>query len=244
MVKTPSGSLVKILISITLAIFFVHFYVQNQINQKMREFESVDVLAAARDIPAMTILKEGDFKAIHVAQKFVQPETFIDKIPGQNAAYLVGKKTLITLPADTQISRFMVAEIAIQDLEKTIPLGKRAYALYLPRTETLRLIHAGSHVDVVANLTSAAASGTEQVQAKTVLQDILVLNVRDEMFNQNQAKPVGTPSNDSYTLLTLAVTPHEAELLAVTEKVSQGDFRILIRSPYDSSVFPHPKSAS
>ena len=242
--KNSRDSLVKIILSVLLTALIMRFYVQNQMNQKMRAFDWVDVVAAAHEIPAATILKANDLATLHVARRFVQPGAYYEKISNQNTPSLVGKKTLIVLPADSQITHYMVADATLQDLEKTIPIGKRAYALYLPRSETLRLIHAGSHVDILANLVKRSASGSDEVQAKAVLQDILVLNVRDELLHQPPATPASASMNESFTLLTLAVTPAEAELLSATEKASQGDFRILIRSPYDSSSYPHAKTPS
>jgi len=228
MSKPIPSSLVKVAISVVLAVIVVRFYIQSEVNQKMRALEWVDVLVASRDLPAQTVLKISDVKTAQVLRRDVQPLAFIEKVSHQNEEFYAGKKTLIPVPSGTQLTRAMIADVAVRDIETAIPRGKRAYALYLPRNETLRLIHAGSYVDIVANL---------QTSAKTVLQNILVLSVRDEIYGQSAQKHSTAAANDGlFTLLALAVTPQEAELLATTEKESQGDFRILIRSKYDSGL--------
>lgn len=223
----------KLAISFVLALGVVKFYVHGLEDRIAQQYALVNAVCAGRDIPAGTLLQPSDLSENPIAARFLQPTGFVSKYPKEGMSAVIGKTTRIAIPSGAQILGSMIGLADVKTLDFVIPPGKRAYPLVMNRSEITRLIRAGSHIDIIANLSIRRADGSVTQIAKTVLDDIPVLSVRDELIHQVLPDD-GRKQSSEGILLMLGVTAAQAETMSLAEKNSQGDFRIVIRSALES----------
>jgi Flp pilus assembly protein CpaB len=224
---------IKFGVSAVLALIIVKVYIVGLVDKKLQQFTMTDVVCTSRDIPAGTLLQATDLQEVPIPNRYVQPTAFVSKLPGQGFARVAGQTAVIVIPSNTQILQSMLGRPETKTVDHVIPPGKRAYPLVVPRSEVTRLINVGTRIDLIANLPLRDSAGERKEMAKTILQDIVVLSVRNELLNQIRSTTHKT--SEEGTLITLAVSPAEAEQLSLAEKASQGDIRITIRPYFESS---------
>ncbi len=111
-----------------------------------------------------------------------------------------------------------MAALNMGTLAKLIPAGLRAVALRVTDDSAVaNLIQPGDHVDVlvISNPTRVPQEGTQtfpDAEARTILQNIEVLAVGDLIVG-------GAKSGPTYRNVTLAVTPKQAAMVALTRSV-------------------------
>jgi len=119
-----------------------------------------------------------------------------------------------------------------QGIIANLPDGQRAMAIRVnPEALAGGFVLPGSRVDLIGTL----SSGTGELSAETIMQNMLVLAV-DMIFNRD----------DKTTMLgstvTFSVTPQEANRLAVATKAT--DIRLVLRPPTDHEKVTLPPSKS
>jgi pilus assembly protein CpaB len=91
-----------------------------------------------------------------------------------------------------------------------------------------QMVRPADHVDVLGtfSLPSKEQPGVTELVTMTILQDVLVLATGQETANTYRG------GNQSYALVTLQVTPHEAEVLTFAEQM-RGRLTLSLRNPED-----------
>jgi Flp pilus assembly protein CpaB len=233
--------LVQVVISGILALAFVNFYLKAKEQSIESQFGMVDVVAAARDIPPHTQITAALLTTRKVPLKFIEPGAFRIKIPGQAMDRVLGKVTISAVSAGAQI---ISANLNDPSEEKTgvaplLPPGKRGYLLRLGNLDVAELILPGNYIDVMATFTVRQKDNTTSKATYTILQNILVIGVGRELRKPDQdvsSKKEGTES----LVVTLALTPAEAERMALAQSESQGEISVVVRAHGDNTVVPVP----
>jgi pilus assembly protein CpaB len=130
-------------------------------------------------------------------------------------------------------------------LASATPVGKRAITIAVDNVASLAgMLKPGDYVDVISLLPVPveAADGTQAKQAAVVplFQNVLVLAVGQDTGTSSapgveQARyKEETKTTEASLLITLALSPQEANLLAFAQE--QGKIRLALRSPADSKV--------
>jgi pilus assembly protein CpaB len=208
------------------------------------------VVVASRDVPANTRLTADmlDVRSLPV-------EAVVDGGYATTDA-LVGRATRFPLVKGEQLAPSKVALDAVEDeddLARVLPTGKRGFAVEVTETTGVGgLLLPGNAVDVIA-VFGGGIAGIDK--AVTILQDIEVLSVAQEA--QEPVPAVADASEDGATgegaataeavygrrpddaelqpgarTVTLAVTPSEAQLLAIAQ--TNGTLWLSLR-PFDDS---------
>ncbi len=212
-----------------------------------RKFETLQanqtpVLVAKADIPKGAVITQGAFDVAMVPNQFVQPQavTSFDRISGMMSIAPITKGEQITL------SKLMAPrEAAGGSLAMATPIGKRAHTVSLEdKTSTLAgMIRPGDYVDVIAlmGIPVQGADGKTQQQAAVIplFQNVLVLAVGQDtggMQQQQEGGRYAAPSQpkEASSLVTLALTPQESNLLAFVQE--QAKIRLVLRSPSDARI--------
>jgi len=201
------------------------------------------VLVARMDIPKGAAITQDSFDVAMVPNQFVQPQavTSFDRISGMTVIAPITKGEQITL------SKLMAhREAAGGSLAMATPIGKRAHTVSLEdKTSTLAgMIRPGDYVDVIAlmGIPVQGPDGKTQQQPAVVplFQNILVLAMgQDTGSMQAQGEGGGryaAPSQpkESSSLVTLALSPQESNLLAFVQE--QSKIRLVLRSPSDARI--------
>ena len=213
------------------------------------------VVVATRDVPANTTLS-----ADMVELRGVPSD---DALAGGYASVeqLVGLPTRFPLQAGEQVTNLKVGLSVAgdeEDLSLVLPPGKRAVAVRVSEvTGVGGLLLPGNFVDVIAVFPNAPAGSTgnaADVKSVTLLQGVEVLAVAQEAQepvpvpsdSEEATGPRGQRSEDAErqpdaTSATLAVTPAEAQLLALVQETG-GVIWLSLRPAGDQGVLPATES--
>jgi Flp pilus assembly protein CpaB len=160
---------------------------------------------------------------------------------------VIGKVTMAAIPAGGQIIQTNLRNPSAKDtgLAPMLPPGKRGYVLRLGNLDVAKLILPGDHIDILATFTVRQKnSDTTSKATYTILQNILVVAV-DKDIIEGGRDVTGKQETSEGRLLTLAVSPVEAEQLAHAQIESGGEISVDVRAHGDEQTRPiTPVSAS
>jgi pilus assembly protein CpaB len=202
----------------------------------------VPVVVAARDLNSNTTLT-GDLLII----KSVPPDVALSGAFERTEA-LLGKATRYPVSQGQQLTSSVIGAGAVpndNDLSYALPPGKRAVGVEVSEvTGVGGLLLPGNSVDVIAVFSSTTAGATKAV---TLLQNVVVLAVgqeaqrpapraEDGATNDTAAASGDAKRQPDATTVTLAVTPAEAQVLAVAQ--DNGKLWLTLRPSGDSEAVP------
>jgi len=245
---------ISIVIGIVLAIFavfLIKLFLDQQtqkVDEKVKEIASQmqasqsSVLVANQNISAGAPLDATMFESVVVPS---------DKIPPQAArslAEVVGMVTSDAIPrgAPINLTKLVPGQGAPSGpssttLSMVTPPGKRGITIPVDNLSSVGgMIRPGDYVDVICSISSPTKTAEgKEVKKEGILpifQNVLVLAVGQEIAEPGGYKrPVDKKENaPAAPIVTLAVTPEEANILAFVQE--QGKIRLILRAPSDSQV--------
>jgi pilus assembly protein CpaB len=207
-----------------LAALLAYLFLNQERAQAARMTQPVQVVVAAQDIPARTVIEPG------MVREATRPVGTLPTNTATSVSEVMGQVTLAALKSGRPIERAAVAfPSGSLGLAYVVPEGMRAVAVALdPIIGVAGFLKAGDHVDVLATFEVDKLGVT-----KTVLQDVELLAIGPEIVPAETDKP-GTrdarPKEQPNAIL--ALTPDNAEKLILAE--SQGKLRLTLRSKGDA----------
>jgi len=252
--ERPGRSLLLLALLFAVVAAVLVFVALNQNNDEGKEgaaSATTKVVVAARDISARTTLDGGMLDVADVPTGSVLDDTFskTDDVEGQVTRY--------PLVSGQQV---VASQIGIQNkddegLSFVVPVGMRAFSIEVSEeTGVGGMILPGDLVDVIAILDERTVGVDKAV---TIVQNVEVLAVAQEAqeaIPAAQAQGEATPeasgisgerpkdasANPSARTVTLAVTPEQAQLLALVN--TQGDMALSLRSFGDRAPVTPPET--
>jgi pilus assembly protein CpaB len=185
------------------------------------------IWAAARDMPAGTLLKKADLKLVRV------PENDVSKLAIRDSAQAVDHPLLFPVSANEPITLARIGSFTgVDGLAASIEPGKRAISVAITDASGVAgLIQPRSHVDV---LFTRPGQPSEAVTT-TVLEDVIVLamgrNTEGTSAAASATQAVGQVSRPSTQSATLLVTPEQARRVELAK--NQGKISLALRNPLD-----------
>ncbi len=183
------------------------------------EVATVPVITAARDLPAGHLIEPQDVRSIPWPAQAL-PEGF-----ARDPSEVVGRGLVSPVRMNEPFLAVKIASLESgAGLPIAIPPGMRAIAVRV--NEVIGVagwINNGQRVDVLVTLDQGVA--LQEPVTRIVLQDVEVLRIGQiqEINDRNEAVMV--------TVVTLAVSPEEAERLTLAE--TKGEIRLSLRNPMD-----------
>jgi len=215
-----------------IAVFGVKQLIEREKLEIRKGFQFVPVVAASKRIEPGTLIRES-----HLAKKEIVESALHDRsIFWSERSGLIGSKIQTTVSRDDQLL-WTYFETGRQQEEPSRVLlpGERALTLSVNNTSGVAgLIRPNSHVDVLGTFVIPVGPGQTRggtVQTVTLLADVTVLAV-DNVTAATLARQGGMIKR-SYTSVTVAVTPIEAEILTYAQR--QGTLVLTLRSPTEVS---------
>ncbi len=233
-----------------IAVFMVKVYLDQQRmvaeESAQRKYEKnqasqTPALFAKTDIPQGAIISPDDLGVKVVPNQFLQPGAVssLDRIAGMTAVVPISKDEQITL------SKLSLAR-SVGDLASVTPVGKRAISIPADEIASLGgMIRPGDYVDVIAmvpiTVQTPEGKPATQTAVMPLFQNVLILAVGQDigspaMAAQPRYKSETKKETAAGGLITLALTPQEANLMAFVQE--QGKLRLILRSPTDAKVEP------
>ena len=180
------------------------------------------VLAAGRNLPAGTLLKETDLSRITLRQQ----ETPAGAIPAARKADVVNRAVLVDVTAREPLLEHRLAQRAgIDGIAATIDEGKRAVAVKIDSVSGAGdLLEPGARVDVLFT----KPGRMNEAITTTILQNVKVLSVGRKVRPGEKVDPKAP----RLPVATLLVSPEDAQKLELAK--NQGKISLVLRNPLDA----------
>jgi pilus assembly protein CpaB len=237
----------KMVLVISILVGLAALWLTNQYLQaKRRDIDAIKaqlyagarrvwVVCAVRDLPADTVLQMTDLNQKESFERDVGKNTVLpddaDQVIGKKLKYSIEKAETLTW------SSVDVPFAPTYGLATTVKPGMRAISISVGGAAAVSgLVMPNDRVDVLGSFyfPSETKPGEMEAVTLTVLQDVTILATGQLLAKQmadayDRRKPPA-----SYSMLTVEVTPREAELLVFAESM-KGHLSLSLRNPSDVS---------
>lgn len=222
-----------------LLVYLYHQQQQKKVKNLMKN--QVEVVKAARDIPAGTPLTQDKVTSEKVPQRFLPPNPVLkeefDIYAGTPVANHIEEGAMILA------SDFAVSETS-SNLSAKIPPGERAMSVPVDNISGVSgLLRPGDRVDLLGTFPVGSkdqviqeAGGGQSVGyvTMTLLQNVTLLAVGQEISGVRSGQQGGGRARGGYSTVTASVTIDEAELLTIAQ--TRGELTLLLRHSEDVEI--------
>lgn len=223
-----------------LGMALVAFY----LTEKEKEYfemhgNPASVVVASKSINEMQVLDPSMLTLKQVPEKYKQPGAMKDLKEAEGMVALVpigeGEQIIVTKLAPKGAETGLAPQVAA---------NKRALSIRVSEESSVsKLIKPGDYVDIISRLTYPGADGNPLTELKTILQNIRILATGEIVTNNipqvyetdplTQKKiPVSGRADQSYSTVTVEVTPDQAQILIYAQEQS-GSLYLTLRNPVD-----------
>lgn len=189
--------------------------------------DGLDVLVAARDLPAGHMLRAEDVRAI------TWPADNLPDGVARSADEVVGRGLLAPILAnETILARKIALPESGNGLQLSIPHGHRAVSVRI--NEVIGVggwLHPGMRVDVLVTLDQGAQ--IDDPTTDYIAQDVVIARIGQTVVgNDDQNEPI------MVTNMTLYADPEQAQMITLAE--TKGQIRFALRNPLDRDTLDIP----
>lgn len=224
------------LIAVTMGLFAVilTFMLVRSMELKYRSgAQMTEVLVARGYIAEGTLLKDYMVDVIKVPSAYKQPKAL------ESISQLVNESYATAVPVEQGeqiVSTKLLRPGKDTGLAIVVPENKRAISVNVDSASGIaELIKPGNYVDVICTI-------DEQDKSVTVLQNVLVLAWKQNILGASASKTpsvgniadVSASSEDMLPTVTLAVSPYEAQAVALA--LEKGTLRLVLRGLNDHNI--------
>jgi len=221
-----------------LAAFLTRSYLSGKANEyeKMKaaleaQHERIPVLTVTRELPSGTVLASSDLGSILAPRSAVQGKAIDEK----NHMSLIGRKTLRPLKPGEVIFWSCIDGDGpdMKGLASDVTSKMRAISINVSGASSVSgMVQPHDHVDVLGTFTfpSKTMPGEMELVTLTILQDVLVLATGKETAKSRLLS--NSYGGSAYSMVTMEVTPREAEILVFAEQI-KGRLSLALRNPND-----------
>ncbi len=217
-----------------MAVLMVNSYVETNLERQKEKFgQMVTVVVAKSNIKELEVLDQTNLKTVDMPKRFVQPGA------GKKIKDFEGGLAIAPVQKGEQLTRTKVTVVGSRTgLSRQVSVGMRAVTVRVNDVSGVsRLIKPGDRVDVLA-LVDMGKGDIKLVEAKTVLQDVLILATGKLITNtvpgilesepyrkgKRSKKISNLTEYTSYNSVTLEVDPVDMQKLVFIENKLNGVF--------------------
>ncbi len=184
-------------------------------NSRAGQVVTQPVVVASQDIPEGSVIDRIALKTVQLPVQMIPVGAF------SSTDSVHGRVTRVSVFNGEPIVPGRLAPVGTgPGLELKIPPGQRAMAVRINDVAGISgLLQPNSRVDILVTLPES--QGSSKQVAKLFMSNMLVLSVGTEIQRDNQGKAINA------TTVTLAVTPEEAERLAIA--MNTGAIQLVLR---------------
>lgn len=205
--------------------------VQQEKARLAQHYRPVDVVVVATDLPAGTKLQASDLRALAVPENALSSQTI--RVSPNIGLRLTGRTLLSSVQARRPLQWSDIEGGAPEELglASMIRSGMRALSVSVSSAASVsNMVRPTDRVDVLGTFTlpSKTAVGESEMITLTILQDVLVLATGQDTSSTYRE------GRQSYSLVTLELSPQEAEVITFAEQL-RGRLTLALRNPTDLS---------
>lgn len=240
------------LVMAVIAVFFVQSYVSSIEEEAQRKFGTeVLVIKAKTDIKEQQTLNETMLELSTIPKRFLEPAaiSFEKREPDEESTKslkgLSGTVALVPIRKGEQITFNKLTEPSVRTgLAPQIAPGRRAISVPVNDVSGVsKLVKPGDRVDLIAIVD--LGGGKENKIAKTILQDVVVLAVGQNVTNNTarlveldpasgREKVKSLTTDTSYGSVTIEVEPSQAQMIALVAANSENTMVLSLRNNDDT----------
>ncbi|MBA5868761.1 MAG: Flp pilus assembly protein CpaB [Nitrospira sp. CR2.1] len=223
-----------------LSSLFAYGYVQQLLDETRAELSAGDrktnVAVAARQLPWGSVLTADAVRIVPFPSESVPDGHF------SASEELVGRVLLAPLASQEPIlaSKLAPTDVVTGGVAAITHPAKRAMAIKVDDVTAVGgVLKSGDRVDILTTMSRTQNGG--EPATKLVLNDILVLSTGSDQSGEKADEPlIGSQkaSRISPTIVTLEVTPHEAETLSLASM--EGKVHLALRNPHSAETVSTP----
>lgn len=200
-----------------------------------QRYATRDILVAARDLPAGSVLDASMLARRSMPERFVPRNA----LGPEGFALAAGARLAQPLVAGDAIRPAMFASAANGTLADRLPSGERALTIQVDDTRSQSgLIVPGDHIDLLVAV-ETLRDGERAVAVRTLLESVPVLATgrrAEAVSGTGSADAPSLASLPSYDTLTLQVSPDNARRISIAER--EGELLVTLRAPGDFEPVP------
>lgn len=232
------GFLLPLVLAILAAI--VYAMIVSRAEKKLNDSKNVKyVFVPTRDIKEREVIKRDFVKTVPVPAAYLQKDAFTYSTDADLKA-IENAVARIQIPKGNQISKYAITSLSPEaGLSSKIPVQMRGFIVNNVPVTTASLIKPDDNVDILLTFAAVMKNGTQQNVTVTLLQNVKVLGVGNDLGQGLDAKTASALKNkdedasaySDSTALALALSPRDAQYLALAQK--EGDISVILRSHGD-----------
>lgn len=236
------NALIPLMFAVVAAV--IYFLILNMAQSSLQKASNAVTVAVANvDIPEGKVMQKNFIATKEIPSAYVQRGAFILS-KGDNIADIENMVTRVAISKEDQITRSALASLSPDaGISLKVTPNYRAFILEV-NNNVSSLVKPGDKVDILLTFEAALKGGTKENMAATILQNILVLGVGSNLGQgldaaskaANSEKEANAAAFSDRSVLSLALTPLEAQYLALAQQ--EGDITIVVRSSGDSKMYP------
>jgi len=238
-----------------IAVFLVSSWVGDVEERAKKRFgTNVMILKAKVDIKESQTITEEMLAREYVPKSFIEPSAIVfertskdddenEEEMKKSMRSLSGAVAIVPIKKGEQITYNKITEPGIRTgLAPQIAPGRRAIAMNVSNQSSVsKLIKPGDRVDVIAVLDMGA--GKDSKISKTILQDVVVLSVGQNVTNNiprklevdgNKATYRSLSTDSSYDTITVEVEPEQAQVVALVAGNGENALTLVLRNNDDT----------
>ena len=232
------GFLFPLLLAILAAV--VYAMIVSRTEKKLNDAKNVKyVFVPTRDIKEREVIKRDFVKTVPMPAAYLQKDAFTYTTDADFKA-IENAVARIQIPKGNQISKYAITSLSPEaGLSSKIPVQMRGFIVNNVPIATASLIKPDDNVDILLTFQAQMKNGTQQNVTVTLLQNVKVLGVGNDLGQGLDAKSASALKNkdedaSAYSdsvALALALSPRDAQYLALAQK--EGDISVILRSHGD-----------
>ena len=232
------GFLFPLLLAILAAM--VYAMIVSRAEKKLNSSKDIKrVFVPTRDIKEREVIKRDFIKTVQVPAAYLQKDAFTYTTEADFKA-IENAVARIQIPKGNQISKYAITSLSPEaGLSSKIPVQMRGFVINSIPVATANLIKPDDNVDILLTFQAVMKNGTQQNVTVTLLQNVKVLGVGNDLGQGLDSKTANALKNkdeeasaySDSTALALALSPRDAQYLALGQK--EGDISVILRSHGD-----------
>ena len=217
-----------------LAFLLSHAYLKAERRKLYAGAEKVQVIAAAVDLAAGTVLRAEDLGVKSVYKSAIGNQAVFPEERGE----IIGKRLRLSVRRLDPLlwNSVEMPERSRGGLSATVKPGLRAVSLGIGGVSAVSgLVQPNDRVDILGTFTMPSRTNPALMETATftILQDVTVLATGTRLAKADYGEGASVDRRAAgYSMVTFEVTPREAELLVFTEHM-KGQLSLTLRNPDD-----------
>jgi pilus assembly protein CpaB len=233
-----------------VSVFLISSWVSDVEKREKNRYGAMSLVVKAKmDIKESQTITEELLELEAIPKKFRDPGAIVfdnaerSEETQKSMRAIVGTVAIVPIKKGEQIAYNKITEPGIRTgLSPQVAPGRRAIAMSVTNQSSVsKLVKPGDRVDVIAVLDMGG--GKENKVSKTILQDVVVLSVGQNVTNniprkvEVQGSKVTYQSlaeNTAYDTVTVEVAPEQAQMLALVSSNGENAITLVLRNNDDT----------